>query len=672
MADNLLGRAGTRVAAALLRRGRRYWRRLTAPDEFSAKVLEVKKLAERMDLEGRVIAVTGASRGVGLALATAFAQAGARVVINGRDPGRLRSAAEGVNRAGARFPVTAIQADVSSADGARCMIAETLAGHGRIDVLINNAAMAGPLGAKPWDIQPAVWSEVVAADLNGPFFCAREAMRWMVPAKAGGRIINVSSGAGRMAASGMAAYVASKFGLEGMTRALALDAEGTGVVVCAVELGSLRTDMARALVNWEEHLLLPPPETVVPVFLHALSAPPGQVHGRILASWRYEKDAEAEAALAGPLAALPKFAFPHFQHNGRPVLRTTPGLRAFDRAENPLGTPPKAREVLAAAGLDFSRYPDPEYPRLRRALADHLGLPPECFTFGSGSAELVERCVRIFAGPGEEVLSNDPTWFMFDRYCAIAEVQPRKISSTRRTPDGPFDHNLDAMARAVTARTRLVYLVNPSNPLGNGIRKDDFARFLEEIPDTLPVVVDEAYLEFSDSTDILRAHEIVNRTDRLVIGLRTFSKFYGLAGLRIGYAFGSARAMALFSRLENLFSISSVGQEAAIAALADTEHARATHELLRTEKAHIGRVLSGAGLQALPSEVHFLQVQAPVPAAQADRLWSAFVEAGVIFPRGIFCDRFMLFPVLKRADNDRHLQILLALADAGSVRSTTS
>ena len=669
MASNPIARAGGRLAAAIVRRARYYGRRLFAPGEFEARIAEIQDRVAQLKMDELVIVVTGSSRGVGLALATAFAHAGAKVVLNGRNPERLRSAFDKINRSGVK--VMAISADIATAEGARRLIAEAVAAFGRVDVLVNNAGIAGPVNTKPWDIDFVAWSEVIASGLSGPFYCSREAMRWMVDNKAGGRIVNVSSETGRTAAPGMAAYVASKFGLEGLTHALALDADGTGIVICAVELGPLRTDMTRALFKWEDHLRLPPPETVIPVFMHAVTSPAQQVHGRIFAAWRFEHDANAESALARPLASIPKFSFPSFGHKEQPLQRTAPGVKAFDRAENPLGMPRRVRELLAVHGskLDLSCYPDPHYPRLRKALSEHLCLPPESFTFGSGSAELVERCVRTFAGPGEEVLSNDPSWFMFDRYCAIAAVQPRKVPVTQRVPDGPFDHNLEAMARAVTARTRLIYLVSPINPLGTGIGRSEFRTFLEAIPPTLPVVVDEAYIDFSENPNILRSHEVVRETDRLVIGLRTFSKFYGLAGLRIGYAFGSAKTMDLFARLENIFAVSAVAEEAAVAALADEDHARDTLGLLRTEKAHITNVLGNAGLCVLRSEAHYMLVQCPVAARHAERVWEAFADAGIIIPHGVLFDRYMMLPVLRREDNDRHLEIILSLARSTSATS---
>lgn len=662
MDDRRLRRVATRLAAAVLRRARRYRERLFAPDAFQGQVEAAVNCATRTDLRGLVVAISGSSRGVGFVIAKALTSGGAKVVINGRDASRVERAAAVLRAAGGT--TLAVMADVSTVDGARRFINETVTHFGRIDVLINNAGVAGPTGSKPWDMDPAAFEPVLAANLCAPFLCAREAMRWMTAHAVAGRIVNVSSGAGRTAASGMAPYVASKFGLEGLTRALALDADGTGILVCAIQLGTLRTDMTRALMRWEDHQDLPPPETAIPVFMHAITGAPEQVAGKTFAAWRFDQDAEAEAVLAQPLVSFPRFAFGPIEYGGRELVRGQPGVRAVDRAENPLGMPQRVRDLLSERGheIDFSRYPDPSYRRLREALSARLSLPADDFTFGPGSAELVERIVRIFGGCGEDVLANDPTWFIFDRYCAMSEVRLRKIPVRQREADGPFDHNLEALAKAITPRTRMIYLINPSNPLGNGIDRREFIEFLKAVPKHIPVVVDEAYVEFSENPDMLRTHELVATTDRLLIGLRTFSKFYGLAGLRIGYAFGTPRAMRLLNRLEHVFCISTMAEEAALAALADEDHARATRNLLRVEKARIRARLARAGLAALPSEAHFMMVECPTAPADSDRVWGAFVEAGIIIPRGLVFDRYLMLPVVLPPQNDRHLEILLAAA----------
>ncbi len=657
--------AAQRTASAVLRRLRRYQDRLTAPDPFAPQVAAALRSAAATRLDGSVVLVTGSSRGVGHALAEALLEAGARVVINGRDAERLERARLSLGRDDTTL--LAMAADAATNAGAQRLLDQTQAHFGRIDVLINCAAIAGPVGLPGWEVTPAQFEAVQRANLDGPFLMARAALARMLADGRGGRIINVSSGAGRLAAPGVAPYVASKFGLEGLTHALALDAWPHGVAVCAIELPTLRTEMAHAVVRFEDREQLPPPQTVAPAFLALLRAPAGQVSDRVFAAWRLAADAEAELALARPLASFARFAFEPPRCNGQPLRRGDPGVQAFDRAENPLGMPGTVRRLLQQESLsaDYSRYPSERQGALRSALAARLKLPEDDFCFGAGSAELVERCVRTFVAPGDKVVCNDPSWFMFDRWAAMAEAQVHRVPVLPGSGDAPFDHHLQALAAAVDARTRLVYLVSPGNPLGQVLQRRAFEDFLAAVPPHVPVVVDEAYIEFADDPQALRCHELVPHTDRLLIGLRTFSKFYGLAGLRVGYAFGTQAAMRLLGRLEQLFCVGALSERAALAALEDEVHAQATRHLVASEKSRMRARLAAAGLAAVPSQTHFMLVECPLPAAQAELLWQAFLSRGLLLPRGIVNDRWLLLPVLQRADNDRHLDILLDFAARG-------
>ncbi|WP_150049838.1 MULTISPECIES: SDR family NAD(P)-dependent oxidoreductase [Methylomonas] len=652
--SNKVARKFIWITSKLVGRLRRLQTRLFQTDELEQLLAEIPRALSSNDLSGKVVVITGSSHGVGQVLAAAFAQAGASVVVNGRNASEVRQVVQNIQAAGGRAEGIAV--DIASESGAAELIKESVARMGRVDILINNAAILGPAGQGFHQLAPRDWSRVIEVNLNGAFYCAREAAIWMADHAVAGRIINVSTGAARMPAEGIGGYSVSKCALEMMTRVMALEAAKSGLTVVAVELGSLRTPMTKAYFNWEEHQLLPPPEAVVPFFLHVATAAGDALHGRILAAWRYLRDPHGETLLNGPLAELDKFTFNPVYRDGVALNRFDPQIAALDRAENPFGMPAKVRELLQDAGqrFDFSRYPDENYPSLRTALSQKLKLPEDYFTFGNGSSELVDRILRTFALPGEEVLSNDPTWFMFDRLCQAMGIVNRKVPFVE-TAEG-FDHNLQQMAREIRYNTRLIYLINPSNPLGVGIRAEAFAEFLQQVPAHIPVVVDEAYLEYSSNPGTLRSHEIVERSDRLVLGLRTFSKFYGLAGLRIGYAFGRREVMRLFERLEPLFCLTPLAEAAAVAALQDAEHAQRTLNNADTERRRIQARLAESGLRSMPGEMNVMIVECPVP---PERVYQAYDAAGILMPRGVWQEKFIIFPIFRPEQNDRNLDILL-------------
>lgn len=653
-----IGRKFRWGASRVVKRLRLLGARLVQPDEVDEALAILPGALAEADLSDQVIIITGSTQGLGLAIATALAEAKARVVVNARTADDVDRVTRRIQDAGGK--AVGVSADISTEGGAQRLVDAALGAFGRIDMLINNAAVLGPYQRRLWEITPAEWQEVIAVNLTGAFLCMRQVADWMLRHGIAGRIINISSGAAQTPVRGLSPYVVSKAGLEVLTRALALDAGWDGLTVTGVEIGSLQTRMSRAFFAWDEFQLLPPPETVLPVLLYAATAPRQQVHGRILAAWRFAKDADGEAVLAGPLATTERFVFPPLRQGDQEVSRFDPSIVPLDRAENPRGMPEKVRGLLyrAAQEANFARYPDERYPALRRALSARLQLPEECFTFGNGSTELVERTVRTFVQPGDEVVSNDPSWFMFDRFCDTLGVVNHKVPFRQCGPDGAFDHNLEAVAQAVGVNTRLIYLVSPSNPVGVGIAAPEFWRFLERIPAHLPVVVDEAYVEYSTQPETLRSHTVILHTDRRVIGLRTFSKFHGLADLRVGYAFAAPTTLRLFNRLEPLFVLSSLAEAAAVAAIEDVEHAAWTLENIHGERLRIEARLAAAGLDYVASEANFMLVECPGP---PEKVYEAFAVAGIFVPKGVVMDRYLIFPIAQAAQNNKNLDILCSL-----------
>jgi histidinol-phosphate aminotransferase len=590
----------------------------------------------------QVIVVTGSSRGIGRAVALACARAGAQVVLNGRNSAALARAVKQARRMG---DAVGIHADASTLAGAEKLLKEALREFGRVDVLINNAAWAGPKPRQIWRLRPDDWRRALDVNTTGPFLCAAIFLRWMTARRRPGRIINVDSTAGARAYPGLAPYGISKSGLRALTAHLAVELEGTGIVVTGLELGQHRSEMTRTRLPRGEFRRLDGPETAVPLFLYALDAPPELTHGRTLSERRFRTDPAAEAALNSPLALCRPFT-PQIARHRPGVKRSDVNL---DLLENPLGAPARARKIRLGR---VERYPDPHYTRLRGALSAKLGIPPDWFTFGTGSSELIERMLRLFTRPGDDVVSTSPTWPMFERFCRTLGVANRQVDVDR---SGQID--LAKLTDAILLRTRLVYLVSPSNPLGPGIDRAAFIKFLDRVPPHLPLVVDEAYAEFSDRPDLLRVAELLATSNRPLIGVRTFSKYYGLAGLRVGYAFARPSTIDLLSRLELPFAVSSVAENAALAAIEDRAHASAVQRMIQNGSRQLRAGLAQLGLAALPSDASFLMAESPAP---PDDVFDEMTKAGLHLPQ-VHWKRYIQLPIAGRDENRRMLAVLRRL-----------
>ena len=282
--------------------------------------------------------------------------------------------------------------------------------------------------------------------------------------------------------------------------------------------------------------------------------------------------------------------------------------------ENPLGPSPKAVEAARKALAEVHRYPDGSGHRLRQALAAHWSVAPDQCVLGNGSNELLELVGRAFLVPGDEVVYAAQSFVVYEMVAQVTGA--RKVV----VPLREFRHDLAAMRAAVTARTKLVFLGNPNNPTGTCVGPRELEGFLEGLPGEVVAAVDEAYYEFMppelqpDTLQLVRA-------GRPVLALRTFSKLYGLAGLRIGYGVGPEPLVALLNKAREPFNTNSVAQAAAEAALGDVEHAAATLAVTEAGRKELTAQFTAMGLVVIPSVANFLLVDVGRPGpAVADAL----------------------------------------------------
>ncbi len=270
--------------------------------------------------------------------------------------------------------------------------------------------------------------------------------------------------------------------------------------------------------------------------------------------------------------------------------------------ENPLGPSSKAVRAMRACLKEVNRYPDGGGFELTRALSRKFDMPAESILLGNGSNELIEIIVRTFLRPGEEVVSARGAFIV---YLLVTQAAGGKNVVVPMKED---THDLPAMATAVTERTRLVFIANPNNPTGTWVTRTAVDRFLRSIPAHVTVVMDEAYHEYVSRRSVPDTLGYI-REGRPVISLRTFSKAYGLAGLRIGYLFGPPRHVAEMNKVRQPFNTNSLAQAAAVAALDDERHLRRVVRVNRREKRLLEEELGKLGLPTLPSEANFLLVQ---------------------------------------------------------------
>ncbi|NBD12166.1 histidinol-phosphate transaminase [Corallococcus silvisoli] len=311
---------------------------------------------------------------------------------------------------------------------------------------------------------------------------------------------------------------------------------------------------------------------------------------------------------------------------GKPIEETEreyglTGVIKLASNENPLGPSPRAVEAMRNAATQVHLYPDATSFHLVRRLAAHLGVKPEEVVLGSGSNELIELLMRTFTTPEEDILLCQGS---FPAYRISAQAHGRRFVEIPMREG--FRYDLEAMARAVTPRTRMVFLANPDNPTGTTFGRKDLETFLAAVPKDVLVIHDEAYAEFVDWPDYASAVELFHAHPNLV-GLRTFSKIHGLAGIRLGCAVMDTKLAGYVHRTRMPFNLTVVAQAAGMAALDDTEHVRRTRENNHAGLRYFEQELPKLGVTLTESHANFVFVDCRRPAGA---VYEQLLRRGVI------------------------------------------
>ena len=286
--------------------------------------------------------------------------------------------------------------------------------------------------------------------------------------------------------------------------------------------------------------------------------------------------------------------------------------------ENPLGPSPRAVAAMQKAIPQVNLYPDGNAFYLKRKLAERLEMDPANLILGNGSNEIIEFVGHALISPGAEVVVSQ---YCFAVYPIVTHLFGGRLVVV---PAVNYGHDLAAMRRAITPQTRLVFVANPNNPTGTQVRPSDLLRLVEEMPPHALLVIDEAYIEFlSDPVDLL---PLIRAGRPNVILVRTFSKIYGLAGLRLGYGIGHTSLIAALEKIRQPFNTNAMAQAAAMAALDDREHIAATRENNASGMKLLEQACSALKLEYVPSGANFILVRV----GEGQRVFAELQRLGVI------------------------------------------
>lgn len=295
--------------------------------------------------------------------------------------------------------------------------------------------------------------------------------------------------------------------------------------------------------------------------------------------------------------------------------------------ENPLGPSPKALDAIRESLAELALYPDGNAFALKKALSDYHDVEQNCITVGTGSDHILELIARVFLGSGRSAVASQYGFAIYNIVSQAAGADLRLADANPTThPDMPYGHNLDNMAAKMDDTTRVVFIANPNNPTGTWIDHDTLTVFLAKVPESTVVVLDEAYFDYVNDAAYPNGAQLLKQYPNLIV-MRTFSKAYGLAGVRVGYALASVELTDLLNRVRLSFNPNSLAQAAATAALGDREHLDKTVELNAVELKKLDAGLRALGLETIPSVCNFVTVDVKKPGRE---VFQAMLQEGVI------------------------------------------
>lgn len=338
---------------------------------------------------------------------------------------------------------------------------------------------------------------------------------------------------------------------------------------------------------------------------------------------------------------------------GKPIEETKRelGLREVIKLasnENPLGVSGKAIAAIKKSLPQINRYPDSQGFYLKKRLAGYLNVKPQNIVLGNGSDELIDIIIKTFVEEDENIITADNT---FLEYSIVASVNGRKVITV---PLKYFKYDLEAIKKKVDSRTKLIFIANPNNPTGTYVTKDEFRDFISGLPGDVLVVLDEAYDAFVDVKDFPKSISYINKN---VIVLKTFSKAYGLAGLRIGYAVVSSEFSSSMEKARQPFNVNSLAQAAAIAALDDEKFLKKTKETVLRGKKYLYQALNRMGIVYVPSTANFILIDT---GRDALAVFHNMLEQGVIVRdmKQYGLKNFIRVTIGTKRENEKFIKVL--------------
>lgn len=301
-------------------------------------------------------------------------------------------------------------------------------------------------------------------------------------------------------------------------------------------------------------------------------------------------------------------------------LKIRGNIYKFNANENPLGPSPKVLEALQEALLEIHRYPEASYLELKKILAEKWKVNPLQIVLGNGSNEVIEFLFKALLEKEDEIIVSEPSFLVYEKLAEIYNIKVKKIPLKR-----DFTHNFSEILEKISSKTKVIFLDHPNNPTGSTLKRKDWEEFLREVNFKVLVVIDEAYGDFIEDPEVPFGIEFLKRGYSVLI-LRTFSKAYGLAGLRLGYGITFEELAQVLDKVRQPFNINLLAVKAGLAVLKDEEYLEKSVQIVKEGRRFLREKLEALGFKVFPSQANFLMVDL---GERAEKIYQRLMEKGI-------------------------------------------
>lgn len=305
----------------------------------------------------------------------------------------------------------------------------------------------------------------------------------------------------------------------------------------------------------------------------------------------------------------------------RKIFKIEGPIYKFNSNENPLGPSPKVIEVLQKSLTEIHRYPEASYQELKKALAEKWQISPSQVVLGNGSNEIIEFLFKALLTPESEIIVSEPSFLIYEKLAEIYGVKIKKIPLKK-----DFTHNFSEILKKISSQTKIIFLDHPHNPTGSTLIKKEWENFFNSLDSQVLVVIDEAYGEFIEDPEVPLGIEFL-KANYPVLVLRTFSKAYGLAGLRLGYGLTFEKLAQALDKVRQPFNVNLLAVKAGLAVLKDEAYFEKSIQIVKEGRKYLKRELEKLGFKVFPSQANFLMVDF---GEKAESIYQKLMEKGFL------------------------------------------